>query len=952
MKPHNIDNAYQMIEGQFKFLTRNTGLTTNNKTQHYVLNPDNVLANNRHFIAETGWEAQPEGDATTEGQSLQILGAIYVYQASKDPFYLQKAKEYFDAYHKAFYRGVPFPDPPSSSLRCNWICNGKAPVLAHYPLDPEYPTHGGFKGTLFTWANGLTKIPHGAPHWGEYLDAVWFAFPKRAGLGWNQVNATAYMWLANEDSIDWDTKAPTYDVEWIIDRTGRKVDSNGTVLQSGLTGQEGTVQLKNKTITGEYRFNYATRNPVEHGGYMFKRNERWHNRPVHVPIDNYGSLDFSDNASDAELWFCQASKLLWDITGERQYYLAWQCALLTCYGYSDIDKYDMFFRKSTIAVTPFTDGISYDYFYPSEQVASYSRDAQGYIVINQSASAQTMLEQQSIWFKFNNNSKFHIEYSGVDNTSTAMSVSAEVTVNKTKTEEGAIDYRCGLPMTNPDGSITTMDIPMNRFTRVMKPDGSNYMTADLRMIADYGDNTVTNFEYQSGVLGKYYDNVVSTTMDGDGGQVVGFWIFTPETANIQSFTYRSYDDDFNFRISDDNKWRWWAMLPATNGEWVTKTFTIADFKLNSYQPDHPEIEDPDNPGEWIQPDPIPASPVLTNRESFTLLLDTDPVNGVNGKIDWYCINDLPAMYTDGGTGDYSVTVLLTFNDTTGNGYTARLGDCTIKDYMLDSLAYTPGLIPFSNITDPYAQLYSGWRGLPYPGYQLPAIWCFKGTEIDHTRLNNSINFLYDSQAWFTNKFKPSLPGPCAQAFVWNRQDALAYAPDGKPDQFIMQHWYAEAWSGYEPRAFFGGCDAVHELWSRQDSTVIPPKLISFCQNWMNYLKWFMKNNGGKAPTYFRDNGSVEYDGFTPHMSGLWLAGACMMAIAGYPDHELIQLLFDEIQLNYAVISPNHVMNGTWPASIRAGNETTAENNSMFFGFYSGELLRGLGLYVQYYNLHK
>jgi hypothetical protein len=32
------------------------------------------------------------------------------------------------------------------------------------------------------------------------------AFPERAGLGWNQVNATAYAWLASEDSIDWDTK--------------------------------------------------------------------------------------------------------------------------------------------------------------------------------------------------------------------------------------------------------------------------------------------------------------------------------------------------------------------------------------------------------------------------------------------------------------------------------------------------------------------------------------------------------------------------------------------------------------------------------------------------------------------------------------------------------------------------------------------------------------------------
>ena len=98
IRKHNLDNAYQMVEGQFKFLARNTGLTTDNKTQHYVLNPDNVLANNRHFIAQTQWEAQPDGDATTEGQSLQILGAIHCYQATKEPYYLEKAKEYFDAY--------------------------------------------------------------------------------------------------------------------------------------------------------------------------------------------------------------------------------------------------------------------------------------------------------------------------------------------------------------------------------------------------------------------------------------------------------------------------------------------------------------------------------------------------------------------------------------------------------------------------------------------------------------------------------------------------------------------------------------------------------------------------------------------------------------------------------------------------------------------------------------
>jgi hypothetical protein len=76
------------------------------------------------------------------------------------------------------------------------------------------------------------------------------------------------------------------------------------------------------------------------------------------------------------------------------------------------------------------------------------RDADGYIVINQCASAQTTLEQQSIWFKFNNSSNLYVEYGGVDTSGTALNLAVALTVNKTKTEEGAIRYRCGLPITN------------------------------------------------------------------------------------------------------------------------------------------------------------------------------------------------------------------------------------------------------------------------------------------------------------------------------------------------------------------------------------------------------------------------------------------------------------------------------------------------------------------------
>lgn len=79
IRKHNLDNAYQMVEGQFKFLDRNTGLTTDNKTQHYVFNPDNVLANNRHFIAgndvggDARWRFHNRGTVPTDTRCITLL---------------------------------------------------------------------------------------------------------------------------------------------------------------------------------------------------------------------------------------------------------------------------------------------------------------------------------------------------------------------------------------------------------------------------------------------------------------------------------------------------------------------------------------------------------------------------------------------------------------------------------------------------------------------------------------------------------------------------------------------------------------------------------------------------------------------------------------------------------------------------------------------------------------
>lgn len=923
---HNIDNVFQLIDGHIQFLERNTGETIDPTVQHFVLNLENVLANNRHFINWTGQEGQPNGDATTEGQSVLILGCAYAYLASKDKKYLDLAEKYWQAYIDWFFAGQEIPDPPAL-YRCNWILNGKEPRLAHYPLtDDGYPTHGGFKGSVMTWTNGRTVIPHGAPNWGEYLDKAWFAF--NGNLGWNSVNATVYK--ANTDgSTNWNDLGEQWDVDWIIDRLGRKVDWDGNILEEGFPqAQWGTVQLKKTDLNGSYKFNYATCNPIEHGGYLMGRNEMWHNRPVNVPIE----LGFQDNASDAETWWCDANYVMYQITGERKYWLCWQSSKLVCQNYSNIDAFDKFFRKSTFATIPFTDGISYDYTYPSSATPVYTRDAEGYINIRQNVSAQTTLEQQAIWFRVNGSSKLRVQYSGKDDSGNGLLFRPELDLNTSKSTEGTVTYRCGLP-TGTD-TINTVDVPINNFVRTTPPNGGTYIIADPRIVVDFGDNTTVSFEYAEGILGRINDQVCSLLMDADGGASIGFWLTETEKATLTSLTYRSFDDNFNVTFTDSDNWRWWAMLPATNGEWVTKVFSVSDFTVSDYQPDHADT------------DPRPTTPDPTNLSQVNLALDSDPVNGVSGRIDWYCVNDVPELYSS-RKDTYTMYFRITVSG--DNAYNAKLGDCTIIDYMLNSLPYTPGLIPFSNISDPNTALYDGWRGLPYPGYQYPTLYCFQGEAIDWTRLNHTIDFMYDAQMWFFKKFNPQMPGPMAQAFVWDRWDARKY---GEPNQFTMEHWNAKAWDGYEARAFFCLCRCVYELHQRGEP--IPEKLFITSKNWVNYLKWFQDNNEGRTPTIFNPDGTVlaPEDDFTSHMSALFMGGCCLLGMSGLsgkiPNIDaVVDRCLKLIQENYIILTPNHPMNGCWSVAPRPDGD-----NGMFFGFHAGELLRGFGLYALYKNLSR
>lgn len=254
------------------------------------------------------------------------------------------------------------------------------------------------------------------------------------------------------------------------------------------------------------------------------------------------------------------------------------------------------------------------------------------------------------------------------------------------------------------------------------------------------------------------------------------------------------------------------------------------------------------------------------------------------------------------------------------------------------MPYTPGIIPFSNNYIPNAPTFDSWRGQPS--------WVFLDMEVSAERrdlmIQNVVNFWYDSQQWYHQKF--GVLGPGASAYVWDRWDA----PSGsKVNDFTMYHFGDQtAWSGYQPRAFFSAVRLYAGLIDRK--LTVPEKLTDYISRWIDFLYTFQQENAYQSPTDFpmeKPPAFVPND-FTGHMAGLWLAGASLAMLYGHPNDKCYPVavnVYNEIVENYI----NHytvddAMNGGWSPAADSAN---LGKDGMYFGFWSGEILRGLGYYI-------
>lgn len=974
-----VQNVLSLINGLVKWVDNNTGDTYDGRTDHFIINNQGVLNNNRHWTGDsTRMQGIYNGNSTTEGQTIHILGYLHIYLATRDKKYLDTAEMLAEAHIEYFHDGVQPPDTPQR-WPCNWVVNGKEPVPANYPINPDAATQGGFKCVPVRITNGVGQVPHGAPFWGEYMDVIMYA--HRGAMAWESINASTQRYKEDIDGqIDWDAvlenvntvtdtpwsskvwvnwdavlgktpetvwgsanRAPQLKMSTVNVRTGWKVGIGKGPADQSWSGKEleevpfseiGKFELEDKSVNGVYFVNYATANPVEHGGYLVGRNEMWHNRPIMTPFINNRFYQMGD-ASDAQVWLVDCFYMLWRITGKDRYKKALESTFYTAHEYTYMDLDARFFRRGEGLSTPFTDGTSYEYTSGSAMTPEFDRDENGYITAT-FQPGRLYMEQQSVLFRISDQSTLITEVG--DYTLHAPSdkkpeAYATLSISPEKLMapgESAKDYKAPFDLSTG----IRHEVNLNELVESKNPaTGDIFLTTDARAFV-HNDVTTTSI-IMSGILGNIRDFVSHVQFPDDDAQLIyGFWLLDDSHVIVDSVTYSS-DQPVKLSLRDADGWKWYWTLPATDG-WQTVNLSLSDCVLASWQ---------SNDGDWFPyPGSGPGRPNSFVGDGKVDQVDFSPVSNdlLPQSFYFYCINQVPGTFSgnDGWTQYFTLVM--------GNAdvdVTFKIGDCYIKNPRLDSVRYTPGVIPFSNSYITGSSQIGDWRGLPYPGYQWPMMYCIqKNHDWYQVWLQNQIDFIYDAQVAYTEKWGEV--GPEAAAYIWNRPDAIAYGP---PDTWTFYHWGDQApWAGYHPRTYMAAARAWYELFLR--GRPVPQKLKDYVTNWTNWLKKYVER-WGNLPTSFPSEKNA-YD--TPpnpinsHQTGLWLAGASYSLLSGAapeaPEY-VAQACITELIEHRDIIpheKPGYIMSGAWsPWADPNGTD------GMAYGFHTGELLRGMGLYAIY-----
>ncbi len=950
----NIESdVMSMVMGCEKFLDRHTGDVPDGATpeemSQYLINSQGMVSNDLHYL-DVGGNGTPSGTSTTETQSIHILGHIYMYKATGHEYFLEKAKYYWQAYFDTFYLGQTVPNIPKE-FRCHWMVNSKQPFLSAYPINWEMTSHSGWKGVEFNAVNNEIIVPDDTTYFGSQLQKCTYAFRASDILVWDSIEARV-------TEPTWEAPGHVYEIEWFINYQGHKVNPAGNrvdntdypVSERGKIKLSGTVRLESddgkiletgKVFNEVVKLNFCTANGEEIG-----RNEPFDPRPLWTPLKK----GWQGNASDAEQWFGDACYQMWEITGEEKYNIMHKCVVETCKGYADIDRGQMFWRKNPNIVTPYTDGISYIYSnyedIPDKNKLFYRDDISGLNVLDlekvpedADGDREVVIEQQAVWYKLNDETEMVLE----GEASEVFDQKVTFSVNKIKTDDDSISKQTWFRL-NTDKFTTSLTKKHYKLAHALIIDSDSYF-CKKKDASVYSGSTIPGISLYDiageDILGNVHDNYLDATFTNypestEPSSYEGFWHNLTKYGTTTTYTtFKQITLQIINGLANMPEAATWT-ITLTDSSDVDKTATITYDKSN---------------GQWVTLtcQELFGVDELPNIKAMTVDLDSALDYATHGaykvKINLYAVNDIPETFSPSKHGEYLIMHRVTSSTTDSKFLTVSFGDIFLDKYSDDNLAYTPGMIPFSNNFNPDTQQYDSWQGMPYMGYQYGWVW-----KDDPTYWHNVKRVLYDSQKSYPSRHKWSdgspVIGPCSSAYVWNRWDNTGYGPI---DTFVDTFWGTDKpWDGYQPRAMLAiGRMYEHAAKHPTDGIKVDAELTEMCNTWVDFLYQFQLDNGGKFPDYYPkdvpDSGDLSYPankwGFVGHMVGNYLTAACKMAVGGLDNERLVPLiraLYADIHKNYFVGDAGFHMNGCWSENPTGGE---------FFGFWAGDIYKALGSYL-------
>lgn len=903
--------ARSLINGLINFLLTNKGTISDRSTDRYIMNDQYLIHSSKQTSDYISQQAQggPYAGRSVDQANL-IVALMRCYRAFKpaNPTILSLAETVWDSYVRYYYQSTSVPTDQRVWI-ANKRVNTKYPVLANYPVASSgAPTNSGFVSARVLFSNGVGKIEHGLPSWGQYVDcvtAVYDGAMSRPSIAGQIVEAI------NGDPIYDKPSTAIYQVETFVDRFGRLVHRSGSIQASGIDSSLiGTINLSDTTVNGWHSVNYSTRNEDSQYGRLIELNQPITVDPIEVPITDHS---YYTNDPIADRLFYDACCQLYEITNNVKYANALKSVRKTIEAYNKSIDNDYIFYKTTKFDSPFVRGGQFGKIEtsPSECHTSISRDkGTGYTRAITNQHGIVSIKEHGTINLINDGSTVVVQY-GID---TMSSGSIDVTIDRQR-------YSYPLPTTN--GSVDTVEIPLSKFQLVDHPADS--ICPYHRYFDPYGSCYT---QVMIDKVDQVDKPVIRATFARDDSCGVVFrpsYIGRSDKFSVRSITYKS-TQPITIRVIDDDNWVWKSSM-ITSDVYRTYTYDVSAFTLDSDQPYHSDDDQR----------PIVATSIdSVNQIDFRL--QNSIYASPTTRMSIISFNGDPVTFNVGQPLEMTECAITVRNDILPIDF--WIGNVYVDNKPGNRLRYVEGAIGTRDVHSDVNNVPEDPTDLLEIDRQVVGSIRFND-QITESEVNAISSIFVDSQAAFKLAF--GVDGPMMTTYVWNHPTNQSIGPVGqwiyRPDNDKQQ--FAVALSN--------AAQFAAALKSR--SIAIPQPLSDTIIRGLAFVDQMITNKQ-QIPCEWYEDGTCAGDIYSVYANANYITAGCFAAIAGIPYsryHQLIEPLFAMLREHYIVQDAGNYFNGGWSERPNFESGIGPENDGLFPGYYPSAILNAIASYLQYHS---